>query len=262
LISTGTPAAFLHPVEGLHGDLGMVTPQDIVLALSNSGETTEIVHLLPSIQKIGSPIISLTGNRISTLARGSQVVIDVGVEREACPLGLAPTSSTTAALVIGDALAVALMRQKKFGEKDFALFHPGGSLGERLHLRVKDLMRAAANFPCFSLEKTVGEFLSVLNRDQRDFGLILHPDGCLAGMVMDRDLRKGDLGSPQFLARPIKDLMSSNPLTVEEEASGSEAMRVMVDHNLMALPVVDKEKRLKGIVTLRGLSTQKDLRNL
>jgi arabinose-5-phosphate isomerase len=189
-------------------------------------------------------------------------VIDVGVEREACPLGLAPTSSTTAALVIGDALAVALMRQKKFGEKDFALFHPGGSLGERLHLRVKDLMQAAADFPCFSLEKTVGEFLSVLNRDQRDFGLILHPDGRLVGMVMDRDLRKGDLGSPQFLARPIKDLMSSNPLTVEEEASGSEAMRVMVDHNLMALPVVDKEKRLKGIVTLRDLSTQKDLRNL
>jgi len=262
LISTGTPAAFLHPVEGLHGDLGMVTPQDIVLALSNSGETTEIIHLLPSIQKIGSPIISLTGNRNSTLARSSQLVIDVGVEREACPLGLAPTSSTTAALVMGDALAVALMRQKKFGEKDFALFHPGGSLGERLHLRVKDMMQAAADFPCFSLEKTVGEFLSVLNRDQKDFGLILDPDGRLAGMVMDRDLRKGDLGSPQFLARPIKDLMTSNPLAIDEEASGSEAMRIMVDNNLTALPVVDKEKRLKGLITLRDLSAQKDLRNL
>jgi arabinose-5-phosphate isomerase len=261
LISTGTPATFLHPVEGLHGDLGMVTPQDIVLALSNSGETTEIIHLLPSIQKIGSQIICLTGDRNSTLARGSQVVIDVGVEREACPLGLAPTSSTTAALVMGDALAVALMRQKKFGEKDFALFHPGGSLGERLHLRIKDLMHAAADFPCFSPEKTVGEFLSVLNRDQKDFGFILHPDGRLAGMVMDRDLRKGDLGSPQFLARPIKDFMSSPPLTVEEEASGSEALRVMIDHNLMALPVVDKEKRLRGVVTLHALSALKDLRN-
>ena len=133
LISTGTPAAFLHPVEGLHGDLGMVSSQDILLAISNSGETAEILTLLPSIQKIGAPVITLTGNLNSTLARSSQVAIDAGVEREACPLGLAPTSSTTAALVIGDALAVALMRQKKFEEKDFALFHPGGSLGERTH---------------------------------------------------------------------------------------------------------------------------------
>jgi arabinose-5-phosphate isomerase len=261
-ISTGTPAAFLHPVEGLHGDLGMVTPQDIVLALSNSGETAEILHLLPSIQKIGSPIISLTGNRNSTLARSSRWVIDVGVEREACPLGLAPTSSTTAALVMGDALAVALMRQKKFGEKDFALFHPGGSLGERLHLRVKEMMHAAADIPCFSPEKTVGEFLSVLNRVQKDFGFVLHPDGRLAGTILDRDLRKGDLGSPQFLACPIRELMSPNPLTIEEKASGSEALRVMVDHNLVALPVVDKEQRFKGFVTLRDFSAQKDLRNL
>jgi arabinose-5-phosphate isomerase len=262
LISTGTPAAFLHPVEGLHGDLGMVSSQDILLAISNSGETAEILTLLPNIQKIGAPIISLTGNLHSTLARSSRVAIDAGVEREACPLGLAPTSSTTAALVIGDALAVALMRQKNFEEKDFALFHPGGSLGERITLRVKDGMHPAAEAPCFSPEKTVGEFLAALNSRQKDFGFVLRSDGRLAGMIMDRDLRKGDLGSPQFLARPLQELMSLNPPVLEEEAPGSEALRVMVANNLTALPVVDKEKRLRGFITLKDLSNPKEPRNL
>jgi arabinose-5-phosphate isomerase len=262
LISTGTPAAFLHPVEGLHGDLGMVSAQDILLAISNSGETAEILALIPSIQKIGAPIISLTGNLNSTLTRSSRVAIDAGVEREACPLGLAPTSSTTAALVIGDALAVALMRQKNFEEKDFALFHPGGSLGEKLTLRIKDSMHPATEAPCFSPDKTVGEFLTTLNSQQKDFGFILHPDGRLAGMVMDRDLRKGDLGSPQFLARPLQELMSLNPPILEEDASGSEAMRVMVENNLAALPVVDKERHLRGYITLRDLSNPKEQRNL
>ena len=262
LISTGTPAAFLHPVEGLHGDLGMVSSQDILLAISNSGETAEILALIPSIQKIGAPIISLTGNLNSTLTRSSRVAIDAGVEREACPLGLAPTSSTTAALVIGDALAVALMRQKNFEEKDFALFHPGGSLGEKLTLRIKDSMHPATEAPCFSPDKTVREFLTTLNSQQKDFGFILHPDGRLAGMVMDRDLRKGDLGSPQFLARPLQELMSLNPPILEEDASGSEAMRVMVENNLAALPVVDKERHLRGFITLRDLSNPKEQRNL
>jgi len=262
LISTGTPAAFLHPVEGLHGDLGMVSSQDILLAISNSGETTEIITLLPNIQKIGAQIITLTGNLNSTLARSSQVAIDAGVEREACPLGLAPTSSTTAALVIGDALAVALMRQKKFEEKDFALFHPGGSLGEKLTLRIKDSMHPAAEAICFSPEKTVGEFLAILNSQQKDFGFILHPDGRFVGMVGDRDLRRGDLGSPQFLARPIQELMSLNPPTLEEEASGGEAMRLMVENNLTALPVVDKKRRLRGFITLRDLLNPKEPRNL
>jgi len=262
LLSTGTPAAFLHPVEGLHGDLGMLSSQDIVLAISNSGETAELLALLPSIQKIGAPIISLTGNLNSTLARSSRVAIDAGVEREACPLGLAPTSSTTATLVIGDALAVALMRQKNFEEKDFALFHPGGSLGEKLTLKIKDSMHPAAEAPCFSPDKTVGEFLAALNSQQKDFGFILQSSGRLAGMVMDRDLRKGDLGSPQFLARPIQELMCLNPPHLAEDASGSEAMRVMVENNLTALPVVDKKRHLLGFITLRDLSHPKDQRNL
>jgi arabinose-5-phosphate isomerase len=260
LVSTGTPAAFLHPVEGLHGDLGMVSPRDIVLAISNSGETAELIALLPNLRKIGAEIITLTGNLNSTLARSSRVAIDAGVEREACPLGLAPTSSTTAALVVGDALAVALMRQKKFAQKDFALFHPGGSLGEKTALRVKEIMHPPAEAPCFSPEKTVGEFLAALNSRQVDFGFILHPDGRLAGMVQDRDLRKGNLGSPRFLARPIREFMSADPRTIEEAGAGTEALRIMIENNQTALPVVDKKKLLRGFLVLRDLSGPKEPR--
>jgi len=259
LTSTGTPAIFLHPVEGLHGDLGMVTAQDVLLAISNSGETSEIINLLPSVQKIGAKIISLTGCLTSTLAKNSQIVIDVGVEREACPLGLAPTSSTTATLVIGDAIAVALMRQRKFGEKDFALLHPGGSLGERLNLRVKDIMRPASEFPAVSKETTVGEFLLAINRQGTDFAVI-YQDGGLAGIIADRDLRRGDIGSPQFPSRQIGELMSSSLSTIEENSSAAEAMRAIVENNLAALPVLDKEKRLRGVVTLRDLLNRGDLR--
>jgi arabinose-5-phosphate isomerase len=260
LTSTGTPAMFLHPVEGLHGDLGAVTAKDVVIAISNSGETAEITNLLPSLQKIGAKIIGLTGSSDSTLARSSHIVIDVGVEREACPLGLAPTSSTTATLVIGDALAVALMRQRKFAEKDFALFHPGGSLGERFSFKVKDVMRPAAGFPSLTSDKTVREFLSAINRRGSDFALVLQAGGGLAGMVTDRDLRRGEIGSPDFLNRSIKKIMDPHPATTEEEVSAADAMKVMVEKNLVALPVLDKKKNLKGVVTLRDLLNRRDRR--
>ncbi len=260
LTSTGTPAMFLHPVEGLHGDLGAVTAKDVVIAISNSGETSEITSLLPSLQKIGAKIIGLTGSSDSTLARSSHIVIDVSVEREACPLGLAPTSSTTAALVIGDALAVALMRQRKFAEKDFALFHPGGSLGERLSYRVKDVMRPAAGFPSLTSDKTVREFLSAINRRGADFALVLQAGGGLVGMVTDRDLRRGEIGSPEFLNRSIKKIMNPHPATTEEEVSAADAMKIMVEKNLVALPVLDKKKNLKGVVTLRDLLNRRDRR--
>jgi arabinose-5-phosphate isomerase len=258
LTSTGTPAMFLHPVEGLHGDLGAVTAKDVIIAISNSGETSEITNLLPSLQKIGAKIIGLTGSLNSTLARSSQIVIDVRVEREACPLGLAPTSSTTATLVIGDALAVALMRQRKFAEKDFALFHPGGSLGERLSFKVKDVMRPAASFPSLTSDKTVGEFLSAINRRGVDFALVLQAGGGLAGMVTDHDLRRGEIGSPDFLSRSIKKIMDPHPAATEEEVSAAEAMKIMVEKNLVALPVLDKKKNLKGVVTLRDLLNRRD----
>ena len=260
LTSTGTPAIFLHPVEGLHGDLGMVTAKDVIIAISNSGETAEIINLLPSLQKIGAKIIGLTGSLESTLARSSLIVVDVGVEREACPLGLAPTSSTTATLVIGDALAVALMRQRKFGEKDFARFHPGGVLGERLAFRVKDVMRPASDFPILPKEKTVREFLSATNSRGADFALVVHADGCLAGMVADHDLRRGEIGSPDFLSRGLEDLMNPLPFTAEENTPAAEAMKLMAEENLAALPILDKEKRIKGVVTLRDILNRRDRR--
>ncbi|HSR13903.1 MAG TPA: KpsF/GutQ family sugar-phosphate isomerase [Thermodesulfobacteriota bacterium] len=258
LTSTGTPAAFLHPVEGLHGDVGMVTARDILIVISNSGETAEIVNLLPSLKKIGARIIGLTGVLDSTLARASDMVIDVGVEREACPLGLAPTSSTTATLVIGDALAVVLMRQRKFEEKDFARFHPGGSLGERLNFRVGDLMRSPSDFPHFTAREKVADFLSRMNRCGGDFALILHPDGSLAGTLSDRDLRRGDIGSPDFPNRAIATLMEPDPLSIGENAPASEAMKAMVEKNLTALPVLDGEKRVKGVLTLRDCLSRRD----
>ena len=258
LTSTGTPALFLHPVEGLHGDLGIVTAKDVIIAISNSGETAEIITLLPSLQKIGAKIIGLTGALTSTLAQNSQMVIDVGVEREACPLGLAPTSSTTATLVIGDALAVAVMRQRKFEEKDFALYHPGGSLGERLTFRVKELMRPPEDFPSLKADQTVGEFLSAINRSSADFALVLRSNGSIDGMITDRDLRRGEIGSPDFLNRRIGTIMNPHPALTEEEVSAAEAMKLMVENNLVALPVLDKKKKPIGVVTLRDLLNRRD----
>lgn len=260
LTSTGTPAMFLHPVEGLHGDLGMVTGKDIVIAISNSGETAEILHLLGPLKKIGAKIIGLTGAPNSSLARNSEIVLDVGVEREACPLGLAPTSSTTATLVMGDALAVVLMRQRRFGEKDFALFHPGGSLGERLNLRVKDTLRQPEEFPSIFREATVRDFLRAIDERKGDFALVLNPDRTLAGILTDRDLRRGDIGSPHFLSRQVEGLMNTQLPAIDEGASIQEAMRAMVESNLIALPVLDQEKRLKGVITLRDCLNPVDLR--
>lgn len=251
LTSTGTPAMFLHPVEGLHGDLGMVTAQDIVIAISNSGETAEITSILPSLKNIGAPIIAMTGSLNSTLARMSEIVLDVGVDREACPLGLAPTSSTTATLVMGDALAVTLMRQRKFGAQDFARFHPGGSLGERLSLRVRDILCPPDRFPSISRETSVAEFLRLINARQADFAIVLNEDQTVAGIIMDRDLRRGDIGSPQFLAGKIEGLMNCHFPPIEENTPLQEALRVMVEGNLVALPLLDAQRRLKGVVTLR-----------
>lgn len=253
LTSTGTPAVFLHPVEGLHGDLGMVTPEDVIIAISNSGETAEIINLLPPLQKIGAKIISLTGTLNSTLAHHSLVVVDVGVEREACPLGLAPTSSTTATLVIGDALAIALMRQKKFAEKDFALFHPGGSLGERLALQIKEIMHPLSDFPVLSPKATVQDLLQVFNEREEGLVLVFNEEKTLAGIITDRELKRGNLGSPHFLEQKVADLMITELPALEENTSIGEAWRLFGEKKLFAMPVVDKEKKLKGMITLQDL---------
>lgn len=253
LTSTGTPAVFLHPVEGLHGDLGMVTPQDVIIAISNSGETTEIINLLPALHKIGAKIISLTGTLNSTLARHSLVAVDVGVEREACPLGLAPTSSTTATLVMGDALAIALMRQKKFAEQDFALFHPGGSLGERLGLQVKEIMHPLSDFPVLSPKATVQDLLQVFKEREESLVIIFNEEKTLAGIITDRELKRGNLGSPHFLKQKIGEFMVTELPVLEENTSVGEAWRFFGEKKLFAMPVIDKEKKLKGLITLQDL---------
>ncbi len=253
LTSTGTPAIFLHPVEGLHGDLGMVTPQDVIIAISNSGESTEIINLLPVLQKIGVKIISLTGRLNSTLARHSLVAVDVGVEREACPLGLAPTSSTTATLVMGDALAIALMRQKKFAAKDFALLHPGGSLGERLALQVKEIMHPLTDFPTLSPKATMQDLLQIINQREEGLVLIFNEDKTLAGIITDHEIKRGDLGSPHFLQQKVAEFMITEVPALDENTSINEAWRLFGEKKMVAMPVVDGAKKLKGLVTLRDL---------
>ncbi len=190
LNSTGTPALFLHPVEAMHGDLGMISPQDVVLALSNSGETSELNILLPSLKRLGVPLIALTGRIASTLARHSDVVIDVGVPREACPLGLAPTASTTAALAMGDALAVALLTQRGFQASDFRRFHPGGNLGARLSLAISEVMLTGERVPRVSQNLELAEALHEI--DQKGFGatLVVDEAGVLQGIFTDGDLRR------------------------------------------------------------------------
>src|SRR5512135_1203080 len=190
LASTGTPALFLHPAEGIHGDLGMVTKGDVVIALSNSGETEELSRMLPSLKRIGIKIIALTGSTESTLAKNSDVVIDVGVKEEACPLGLAPTASTTATLAMGDALAVALLEQRGFREEDFACFHPGGTLGKKLLLRVRDLMHIGDEIPMVSEDTLIKDAIYQISSKKMGITAVLNASGRLVGVISDGDLRR------------------------------------------------------------------------
>ncbi|MEW8561679.1 MAG: KpsF/GutQ family sugar-phosphate isomerase, partial [Candidatus Thiodiazotropha sp.] len=190
LASTGSPAFFVHPGEASHGDLGMITPQDVVLALSNSGETGELLVILPLLKRLGAPLIAMTGKPESTLARESEVHIDVSVEKEACPLGLAPTSSTTAALVMGDAMAVALLQARGFTAKDFALSHPGGTLGRRLLLRVGDIMHVERALPYVELDATLHEALEVMSAKGLGMTAVVDGEGKVGGVYTDGDLRR------------------------------------------------------------------------
>lgn len=253
LTSTGTPALFLHPVEGIHGDLGMITRDDVVLAISNSGQTEEIVRLLPSIKKIGAKIVGFTGGLDSTLARNSDVVINCGVEREACPLGLAPTSSTTATLVMGDALAVTLMEKRSFKAKDFALLHPGGTLGERLKLRIKDVMLTGSKVPKVLQDSSMKEAIAQINKHNLGFTLVIDSQGTLCGIITDGDLRRLLQEPGDVLKKPVKDIMTHDPKTIDKEKFAGEAIELMERFEITALAVVDTKRRVKGIVHLHDL---------
>lgn len=253
LNSTGTPSLFLHPVEAMHGDLGMVTSKDIVLAISNSGETGELTIILPSLKRIGAKLISFTGNQESTLAKESHLVIDVSVEKEACPLGLAPTTSTTAALAMGDALAVALIKRRQFNHHDFQRFHPGGSLGERLSVKVTEVMLTGDQIPLVFPEQTL--FEAIQEMDVKDLGatLVVGPDHSLLGIITDGDLRRIIKRKAPLEETRVGQVMTPNPKHIHSLVQASEALELMETYLITILPIVDPQGRVLGILHLHDL---------
>jgi arabinose-5-phosphate isomerase len=253
LASTGTPAFFVHPAELHHGDFGMLDKKDIVVALSGSGETQEIKLALEPIKRLGLPLIALTGNLESTLARYSDVSLDVGVDREACPLNLAPTSSTTATLAMGDALAVVVMTRRGFKAEDFARSHPGGNLGRRL-ITVKDIMRSGVAVPQVALDTAYPAVLKEIDAKRLGFTTVCDAVGTLKGVITDGDLRRAQVkhGTDVF-ARQAAQIMTANPKTIAESSLAVEALRIMEAHSISDLMIVDGDCKPTGVIHLKDL---------
>lgn len=253
LASTGTPAFFVHPAEASHGDMGMITRDDMVLALSNSGSTAEIITLLPLIKRMGIPLISMTGNPASPLAQAAEVNLDASVAQEACPLNLAPTSSTTVSLVLGDALAIALLEARGFTAEDFAFSHPGGALGRRLLLKVENIMHAGERLPCVARGTSLRDTLLEMTRKGLGMTVIREEDGRLAGIFTDGDLRRAlDRGLELTNAR-IDDLMTKGGHCARPEMLAAEALKIMEDHKINALVVVDAAQHPVGALNMHDL---------
>ena len=253
LASTGTTAFFVHPAEASHGDMGMITRDDIILALSNSGSTHEIITLLPLIKRMGIQLISLTGNPDSTLAKAADVNLNVHVEHEACPLNLAPTSSTTAALVMGDALAVALLEARGFTAEDFAFSHPGGALGRRLLLKVEDVMHIGAELPQVVRGTSLKDALLEMTRKGLGMTVVLEADGTLAGIFTDGDLRRTLDRSIDFQQARIEEVMTLHGKTARADMLAAQALKIMEDHKINALVVVDNDDRPIGALNMHDL---------
>ena len=253
LNSTGTRSLFLHPVEAMHGDLGMVGSDDVFLALSASGETDELNILLPSIRKIGCPIVAFTGNRNSTLAQHSDLIIDVGVEKEACPLGLAPTCSTTAMLAMGDALAVVLINRKQFKSDDFKRFHPGGALGQRLAQKVGDIMLVDDAVPSVQVGSSMWAAVMEMNRHSLGVILILDGDGKLAGIITDGDIRRAVAMQKAISELTVDQMMTADPHHAHPEAPAYDALNIMERYEITVLPITDAQGIVKGIVHLHDI---------
>jgi arabinose-5-phosphate isomerase len=253
LTSTGTQALFLHPVEGLHGDLGIVTKDDVLLAISHSGETAELNMIVDSIRVIDVPRIAFTGSLTSTLARACDIVIDVGVDREACPFGLAPTSSSTAALAMGDALAVALIHRKNFQEKDFFKFHPGGSLSARLRAKVRDVMISGMQIPRVYEGTLILEAIREMDEKNKGFVLVVDQMETLLGILTDGDVRRLVRREKNFLDQKIDPFMTRSPKTIREEISVAQAIEYMQREEITTLVVTDEAARLKGYIHLHDI---------
>jgi len=253
LSSTGTPSLFLHPAEGFHGDLGMVTPIDVVIALSNSGETDELTAILPILKRIGAKLIAMVGRPESTLGKYSDVVLDVSVDREACPLGLAPTTSTTAALALGDALAIVAMRVRKFTAEDYALFHPGGSLGRRLTLRVADVMRTGDQFAIVGEDDRVRDALFAITKAGAGAAVVVDAKGELAGILADGDLRRHLLADERCLHKATHEIMTHNPKCIDPDRLATEGVKLLEQFKIGELPVISADRKPVGMLMLKDL---------
>ena len=253
LASTGTPAFFVHPGEASHGDLGMITPGDVVVALSNSGETSELLTIVPLLKRMDTPLIALTGNPRSTLAREARVHLDVGVEKEACPLDLAPTASTTAALAMGDAMAIALLQARGFTPEDFALSHPGGSLGKRLLLRVQDLMHEGERLPVVREDARLRDALMEMTAKGLGMTAVVDADGGLSGVFTDGDLRRCFDAQRDLHSARVCDVMTRGGVRIEQGQLAAEALKLMEAKKINALLVVDAQGRLQGALNMHDL---------
>ncbi len=253
LASTGTPSIWVHSGEAIHGDLGRVTKEDVVIILSNSGESEEVIKLLPVLKKIGTPIIAITGRPDSTLGRYSDIVLNVAVEKEACPLNLAPTTSTTAMLAMGDAIAVCLIKLRDFRQDDFALYHPGGSLGKRLLLKVKDIMRTGERCPIVLPETPVKEVLVSITSAKAGAAIVADKNQKIKGIFTDGDLRRHIEERPDLLSCKIKEVMTKNPVSINENELAIHAMKEMEQRKIDELPVINAKNQVVGILDIQDL---------
>jgi arabinose-5-phosphate isomerase len=253
LSSLGTPSLWLHSAEAIHGDLGRITRDDVVLALSNSGRTEEIAKLLPFVKKIGARLIAFTGNLKSPLAVNADCCLDVSVKREACPLGLAPTASTTAMLAMGDALAIALLNKKKFKAEDFAFFHPGGVLGKRLLLKIKDIMRTGHANPVAGENTLIKDVLIAITQARAGSASIVDKRGRLVGIFTDGDLRRHLKQDANLTLRKVKEVMTKAPVTITPDRLAAEAYHILEERKIDEIPVVDSKNRPVGLVDVQDI---------
>ena len=254
LASTGTPAFFLHPAEASHGDLGMVTSDDVIIAISNSGETEELVDLIPFLKRFNVSLISMTGNPDSTLSKAAEVTLDVSVKEEACPMGVVPTASTTATLAMGDALAVALLIKRGFKEEDFAFFHPGGSIGKKLFIKVKDLMHQGDFLPMIAPDASMTTAVIEISSNRLGITIIADAHKRILGVITDGDVRRGiERWGKEFFDMNAGEVMAKNPKTIFEDELAAKALSIMERHSITSLVVPDAEGKAKGIIHLHDI---------
>ena len=253
LASTGSPAFFIHPSEARHGDIGMITRQDVIIAISYSGESEEMVTLLPYIKRLGVPLIALTGKPHSSLAQNATIHLDVSVEKEACPLGLAPTSSTTAALVMGDALAMALLDNRGFTENDFALSHPGGTLGRRLLLRVNEIMHRSSSIPTVRIGASLKEALVEMTQKKLGMTTVLDAAGKLMGIFTDGDVRRALDNNPDIHQTRVEHVMTKSPKTINSDMLAAEALSIMETYKITSLVITNELQQIDGILHIHDI---------